>query len=207
MGVPTASSMSVASMSSAASSVSVSSAAGSEGLFKKQHRKRGGGKNKKTGTLQWNASHGKCQGGSGCSYLHGVRPRDIKSEDEGGPSRRPRQTSRAGIQAAGFVVFGLAMVSQIEIAEAADVATTTAEGGCVLVAAPVLGGVTKVKRGTDAVGELVDEATAKVIEEFGKKCQKLVPTVFGVNVVPVLLFRPEDPCGILLEKESKTRDA
>ena len=108
---------------------------------------------------------------------------------------------RGPVQAAGLAVLGLAMVSQIEIAEAADVATTTAGGGCVLVAALVLGGVTTVKRGTDAVGELVDstkdaghtlvnvtaEAAAMVIEEFGKKSKRLVPTVLGVISVLVLL--------------------
>ena len=186
VGAPTLSSVSTASFSSAASSMTASSA-GEVSDVKRRHKKRGGGQTKKPGAHQWNASHGNCQEGSGCAFLNRSRPRETESEDEGGPTRRPRQTSAAGT--AGLAVFGLTMVAQIGTADSAEVTTIAARTGGVLIVAIFLSAVTTVNRGTDAVGELVDhtreaasslvnvtkEAAATVVEEIGEESKGLFP--------------------------------
>ena len=107
--------LSTVSFSSAASSLTASSA-GEASEVRKRHKKRGSGQTKKQGVPQ--RSTGNCQEGSGCAFLHRSRPRETKSEDERDPTRRPRQTSAAGT--AEFAVFGLAMVAQIGTVDSAE---------------------------------------------------------------------------------------
>ena len=68
--------------------------------------------------------------------------------------RRPRQTSEA--KTAGLAVFGVTMVAQVGTNDdATGLSTAAARGGCVLAVTVLLGAGTMVKRGTDAVGEIV----------------------------------------------------
>ena len=203
-GVPTSTIMSVAS----------SSARDSDILWKK-HKRRGSGKGDKTKTSgpvqqRWNA--GRNSQGSQCRYNH-ARPHDTWSDDEGSPSRRPRQTS--GARTAEWVAFvGLTMVTQLGTAEATEIATAAAGVGCVVAVAVLLGAVSTIKRSNDAVGEIIDvtteagialvnvtkEATGMVIEGTGHRdCRH-------ARVSKCLCFLDARQ-SLLLEEETETGDA
>ena len=180
---------------SSASSVASSSANESDVLSKRHKKRGGGGKAKPPVQKQWNAEkgHGK---GSACPYTHHARPRDTRSEDEGSPRRRPRQTSGART-----TFMGLAAVATLGTAEAAEMATVATGGGCVLAGAVLIGAISTVKRSTDAVSGIIEvtaeasmgiinvtkEASETVIEEIGKEGKRLVPIAFGIAVVVILV--------------------
>ena len=179
---------------SSASSVASSSANESDVLSKRHKKRGGGGKAKPLVQKHWNAEkgHGK---GFVCPYDH-ARPRDTRSEDEGSPRRRPRQTSGART-----TFMGLAAVATLGTAEGVEMATATTGGGCVFAAAILLGAISTVKRSTDAVGGIIEvtaeastgiinvtrEAAEAVIEEIGKEGKRLVPIAFGIAVVVILV--------------------